>query len=108
MNLRNLLALAVLATAGCSSSSEPPPAGDATKTITPPAQAHLDVVTNTLDIGATYTPHGSGDDDYRCFIVDPGLATDAFLTAYEVKPGEARVVHHVILYSLTSPDGETQ
>lgn len=51
-----------------------------------------------LDMGAEYTPSSSGHDDYRCFIVDPDLAEDAFLTGYEVLPGAAHIVHHVIAY----------
>lgn len=35
-------------------------------------------------------------DEYRCFMVDPGLTEDAFLTAYEVVPGNDAIVHHVI------------
>ena len=32
-------------------------------------------------------PQPGLDDDYRCFIVDPAIDTDMFLTAYEVLPG---------------------
>ncbi len=40
---------------------------------------------------------GYGDsDEYRCFLVDPGLTEDAWLTGYEVYPGNAAIVHHVI------------
>lgn len=60
----------------------------------------LEQVTHTLDSGVDYEPDGSIDDDYRCFVVDPGISQDMFLTAYEVKPGDERVVHHVILYAL--------
>ena len=71
----------------------------------PPALAN---VSATLDIGATYTPDASLDDDYRCFIVDPGVAEDSYLTAYEVKPGEPRVVHHVVVYSFNDAAAEAQ
>ncbi len=66
----------------------------------PGAPPGLEEVTHTLDIGVDYEPDGSIDDDYRCFVVDPGISQDMFLTAYEVKPGDERVVHHVILYAL--------
>ncbi len=49
---------------------------------------------------ATYqpkAPHG-GTDDYRCFLLDPGLKADSFVTGYDVVPGDLSVVHHVILY----------
>ena len=50
---------------------------------------------------ASYTPsapNGVGTDDYRCFLLDPQLAQDAFLTGTIVLPGNADVVHHVILF----------
>ena len=68
----------------------------------------LSEVTHTIDIGVDYTPSEAEADDYRCFIVDPGNADDMFLAAYEVKPGDARVVHHVILYSLDGSSAEAE
>ena len=35
-------------------------------------------------------------DEYRCFMVDPKLDHDQFLTGYEVTPGNAPLVHHVL------------
>ena len=35
-------------------------------------------------------------DEYRCFALPHGVDHDAFLTGYEVLPGDARVIHHVI------------
>ena len=43
-------------------------------------------------------PHGVGTDDYRCFLLDPHLTQDAFLTGTYVLPGNPNVVHHVILF----------
>ena len=45
-----------------------------------------------------YTPV-SGVDDYRCFVLDPRLAEDGWVTAMEVAPGNTRIVHHVILFT---------
>jgi mono/diheme cytochrome c family protein len=59
----------------------------------------LDKVSKTLDMGVKYTPDASLSDDYRCFLVDPGLAEDHYLTAYHVKPGEPKVVHHVVVFA---------
>ncbi|TKC97918.1 hypothetical protein [Polyangium fumosum] len=61
-----------------------------------------------FDLGVDYTPHPADDqpDDYRCFIVDPGLATDAFITGYDIQPGDARVVHHVALFALPNAEIE--
>lgn len=55
----------------------------------------------TLRIPA-YTPDASVDDDYRCFVLDPGRGTDAFVTGFDVHPGDDREVHHVIAYAVTS------
>jgi hypothetical protein len=55
---------------------------------------------------ATYSPSppGPGTDDYRCFLLDPGLASDAFVTGVDVVPGNPHVVHHVILFRV--PPGQ--
>ncbi len=42
-------------------------------------------------------PNG-GTDDYRCFLLDPKLAKDGFVTSARIEPGAAKLVHHVILY----------
>ncbi len=54
-----------------------------------------------LTMPTSYTPsapNGAGTDDYRCFLLDPGLQKDAYLTGTFVQPGNADVVHHVILF----------
>jgi hypothetical protein len=43
-------------------------------------------------------PYGTGTDDYRCFLLDPHLAEDAFITGLNILPGTKDVVHHVILF----------
>lgn len=62
--------------------------------------------THTLDPGVEYALRSDLADDYRCFLVDPELSTDMFVTAYRVDPGDARVVHHVILYAPTTQPAE--
>jgi hypothetical protein len=48
----------------------------------------------------TYRPHASGGgfDDYHCFVLDPKLKQDAYVTAALIKPQRTGTVHHVILY----------
>lgn len=53
----------------------------------------------TVTMAETYTPNGASSDDYRCFVLDPGVTVDQFLTGAEVVPGEPRVVHHVLLFA---------
>ncbi len=55
---------------------------------------------------AAYTPSpptGKGTDDYRCFLLDPGVTEDSFVTGFDVLPGNSDIVHHVILFRVT-PD----
>lgn len=57
----------------------------------------------TIAMPGSYTPsapYGTGTDDYRCFLLDPGLDRDAWLTGTQVLPGNPEVVHHVILFQV--------
>src|SRR6201999_3741519 len=47
-----------------------------------------------------YTPHapGGGIDDYHCFVLDPKLTQDTYVTGALIKPQRTGIVHHVILY----------
>jgi hypothetical protein len=75
------------------------PEGDPARTPAPPTlAAGLERTDATVALAAEYTPNGAVSDDYRCFVVDPGMAEDRYLVAYEVVPGDARVVHHAILF----------
>lgn len=49
---------------------------------------------------SSYTPSapGKGTDDYRCFLLDPRVDSDSFVTGVDVAPGDEDVVHHVILF----------
>lgn len=38
------------------------------------------------------------NDEYRCFAMDPPNAKDAFVTGYDVTPGEPSIIHHVIVF----------
>lgn len=39
-------------------------------------------------------------DEFVCFLLDPELATDSWLTGWHVRPGNPTVVHHAVLSSL--------
>lgn len=47
----------------------------------------------------SYAIDEAGDDDYRCFVVETGLTEDQYVTGYDVHPGNAQRVHHVIVYN---------
>jgi len=53
-----------------------------------------------LALPVRYTPKrvNDGTDDYRCFVLDPELDEDAFVTSARVSPDADAIVHHVILY----------
>ena len=52
---------------------------------------------------ASYKPtsRNGATDDYRCFLLDPKLTQDVFVTSARIDPGASRVVHHVILFKET-------
>ena len=65
---------------------------------------------SNLTMAAPYTPSpptGKGTDDYRCFLLDPNLTEDAWLTGTQILPGNPDVVHHVILFRVEE-DGVAQ
>lgn len=45
-----------------------------------------------------YTLGPEGDDEYKYFVVPTGLTEDKWVTAIEVKAGNAAIVHHVIAF----------
>ena len=59
----------------------------------------------------TFEPYeanfATASDDYRCFIVDPQVEQESFLTGFEVLPSNREIAHHMILYAPTS-DGALQ
>jgi hypothetical protein len=46
-----------------------------------------------------------GRDLYRCFVLPTGLTEDRFVAAYQVKPGNPRIVHHTLNFIDTSGRG---
>jgi hypothetical protein len=51
----------------------------------------------TFDTGADYVPDATLTDDYRCFLADPQVAAEQMAVAFQVIPGNRKVVHHVIV-----------
>src|SRR4029079_17106899 len=39
-------------------------------------------------------------DEYRCFLLESGLTAPRFITGYEVTPGNAASVHHVLVFTV--------
>lgn len=55
-----------------------------------------------LDPGEDYTLGAEGRDVYRCFVIPTQFAEERYVSAVEVRPGNRRVVHHVIVHLDTS------
>ncbi|HVQ96100.1 MAG TPA: hypothetical protein VMU51_34075 [Mycobacteriales bacterium] len=49
-------------------------------------------------------PPPGATDDYRCFLIDPGLTRTAYLTGSQFLPEHDGLVHHVIFYRVASTD----
>jgi mono/diheme cytochrome c family protein len=46
----------------------------------------------------TIGPPLAAQDDYRCFLIEPELVGEQFITAYEIRPEQTHLVHHAIAY----------
>ena len=120
MRLRHLrpigVALAVLAlAAGCGRSAAPssPAAADppyvghhSTATIPAPKPLREGERFEAVNLARAYQPkppHG-GTDEYRCFLVDPHIATPTFLTGSQFLPQNGDIVHHAIMYRVDAAD----
>ena len=70
-----------------------------------PAPARLaDAAPDKLvGMGLDFQPDRTLSDEYRCFVIDPGLQQERYLSGYGIAPGNASIVHHVILFQVT-PD----
>lgn len=51
-----------------------------------------------LEPSKAYTLSADGNDVYRCFVLPGGQTEDRYVAAMEVRPGNSKVVHHVIAY----------
>ncbi len=45
-----------------------------------------------------YQIAADGDDEYRCFVLDPGFEEDQWVDVIEVIPGNREVDHHIVIY----------
>jgi hypothetical protein len=115
--------VAVLLLAGCAAghadhaapAGHPAPADtpaelttNATPTLPPPQEpagpGERFVVVGVPDGPHEPAPRVDAHDDYRCFLVDPGVDEDAFITGVQFLPGNDEIVHHAILYRV--PPGQ--
>lgn len=76
------------------------PEGEPRDDLAAPPPPHFD---DGLDVATPeFTPQIAGGplaefDEYRCFLVDPDLDRDVFITGHDVLPGNPALVHHVLV-----------
>lgn len=75
------------------------PEGDPATAAPLPAPPTLELTDADIraPITGSVTIDGTGDKFY-CFSVDPGIATDTWVDAIQINPGNPKIVHHVLAY----------
>src|SRR5262249_14103397 len=58
-----------------------------------------------LELPEDFTIPATGGDIYRCFVLPTNLGEDKYVSAIEYRPGNRRVVHHLLSYVDTSGEG---
>lgn len=79
-----------------STTTSPPPAVEPLRS----GERFVDV---SLPVAYEPSAEGSGTDDYRCFVLDPGLSRDSLVAGVDIVPGNPDLVHHVIVHKV-DPD----
>jgi hypothetical protein len=104
-----VLAAALVAVSACTPTAapEPPVAANPHSSHTaepaaPPTPLRAGERFVSLSMPRPYTPaaDNGATDEYRCFLVDPKLTTDEFLTGSQFEPQNAAIVHHAIFFRL--------
>jgi hypothetical protein len=81
------------------------PMGEAVSAIEGESEETLGAEAFEVEMSEPYIPRadperGYPEDDYRCFLIDPALAEDRFVTAFEVVPGDPTQVHHMLVFDV--------
>jgi hypothetical protein len=63
------------------------------------APAGLAWVDSEVAPSEAYTPDANLEDDYHCFVLDPGLGATKELIGFETRPGVQAEVHHVLVFA---------
>jgi mono/diheme cytochrome c family protein len=59
-----------------------------------------------LQPSEVYTLGASGKDEYRCFVLPTSFSEDKYISAFEILPGNRKVVHHVLSFIDTTGASE--
>src|SRR5215470_10458859 len=58
-----------------------------------------------LKMPEEFTLDANGPDEYQHFVIDPGFTEDKYVELAEARPGNRRIVHHIIAAILPPPEG---
>ncbi|NDF02299.1 MAG: hypothetical protein EB067_02515, partial [Actinobacteria bacterium] len=89
----------ISAAASAKPSETPTPTATATSTPTQPEATGKVIAALTTPEYLPNPPEG-GNDEYRCFLLDPKFTEETFLESVTITPGNLKVSHHGILYRL--------
>lgn len=87
------------------------PAGDlsqAPKPPTFPSGSQLGTPDLVLEMPLAWQVQGNNKDVYRYFVLPTNIPTDTYISAIEFRPGNTKVVHHVLYYLDTSGTGRAR
>jgi hypothetical protein len=68
--------------------------------VEPPAEPEVPLPRRdvSLPLPEPYSGEAGVEDDYRCFLLDPGFTEPTFVTGYTFEPDRLDVVHHALVY----------
>ena len=59
----------------------------------------------SFKIGDAVTVEGGGKDSFECFSVDPGFTENKWISDIQIKAGNKKIVHHVLVFD--DPNGDS-
>ncbi|BBH67515.1 hypothetical protein ACTI_42000 [Actinoplanes sp. OR16] len=106
-----LLGVAACAAGPAASPQDPGPephSGHSTGSAPPPTPLRHGERFVDVGLAQPYEPAApsGGTDEYRCFLVDPQLTEEAYLTGSQFLPQNAAIVHHAIFYRVDPSQAE--
>jgi len=97
--LKSQTKISAAAAAAASAKPSETPTPTATSTPTQPEATGKVIAALTTPEYLPNPPEG-GNDEYRCFLLDPKFTEETFLESVTITPGNLKVSHHGILYRL--------
>jgi hypothetical protein len=73
-----------------------------------PTGSQVGIPDKVVSFSQSYTHKGTGVDEYRYFVLPTGLTQDMDLIAAEVRPGNTKVLHHVLMWQDTTGDAAAE